>query len=85
MSPFFVLHGWILFVCKIYTESSNSNSKRQFNWEMSKNQTSYQIGKTEGKEAQEKMLDIINHLGNAHENHNELALCTCLYGKVKKS
>ena len=34
-------------------------------------------GCTDGKQTHEKMLHIINHQGNAKQNHNELSPHTC--------
>jgi len=38
--------------------------------------TFFQRRYTDGEPAHEKMLDIINHQGNANQNHNEISLHT---------
>ena len=35
-------------------------------------ETFFQRGHADGQQAHEKMLNIINHWGNANQNHNEL-------------
>ena len=39
--------------------------------------TCFQKRHTDGQQVQEKMLNIINHQGNADQNHNERSPHTC--------
>ena len=43
-------------------------------------QTFLQRRHTDGQEAHEKMLNIINHQGNETQNHNEISPPTCQNG-----
>ena len=43
-------------------------------------QTFFQRGNIGGQQAYDKMLDIPNHQGNVHQNHNEIPPNTCKNG-----
>ena len=43
-------------------------------------ETSFQTRYTDGQQVNEKMLNIINHQGNANQNHNEITPHTCQNG-----
>ena len=43
-------------------------------------QTYFQRRNTNGKWVHEKMLNLINHQGNANENHNKIPPHTCQNG-----
>ena len=47
-------------------------------------ETFFQRRHTYGQQAREKMLNIINHQGNANQNHNEISLHTCQNGYGQK-
>ena len=40
---------------------------------------------TDGQEAHAKMLNITNHQGDAHQNHNKILPETCQNGFIKKT
>ena len=39
---------------------------------------------TDGQQAHEQMLNILNHLGNANQNHSELSSHACQNGSYQK-
>ena len=39
---------------------------------------------TDGQQVPEKMLNIINHQGNANQNHNDISFHTCQVAIIKK-
>ena len=45
-----------------------------------KNWTFFQRGNADGQLAYEKMLNIVNHQGNANQNHNKVSPHTCQNG-----
>ena len=47
-------------------------------------QTFFQGRYTDGQEAHEKMLNIINYQRNVNQNHNEIPHCTCQHGYRQK-
>ena len=47
-------------------------------------QTFFQRRHTNGQQAQEKMLNIINHQRNANQSHNEISPHTCQNGYHQK-
>ena len=44
-------------------------------------QTFFQRKHTDGQQAHEKIFNIINHQGNANQNHNEISPFTCQSNK----
>lgn len=51
---------------------------------MGKEPEHFSRGHTDGLKAQEKMLNITNHQGNANEYHNEISSHICQNGQHQK-
>ena len=73
-------------ISKIYKELLQLNCKIQsyFNMGRSPVQTFFQRRHPNGQQVHEKMLNIINHQGNASQNHSEISPHTCQNGYYPK-
>ena len=47
-------------------------------------ETNFQRGHADSQEAHEKMFHIVDHQGNANQNHNEISSHTCQNGYHQK-
>ena len=75
-------------ISKIYKEFIQLNSKKQTIQFFKNGQriwTFFQRRHIDGQQVHEKMLNIINHQGNANQKHNELSPHTCESAIIKQT
>ena len=77
----------VLGVAKSQTQLSKYNSipkKNDLKIGKKPEQSFSQRRHTDGQQAHEQMLNMLNHLGNANQNHSELSSHACQNGSYQK-
>ena len=67
-----------------YNSASIKQSTRLKQWAEELNRHFLQRGNVDGQQVHEKMLNIVNHQGNANQNHNEVSPHTYQNGYHQK-